>query len=319
MFRSRAGKHLSVITYHRILPENLPGFKFDTGVISATPDEFGRELDFFRRHLDVMSLTDLLACYDDIRRFPARPAVITFDDGYIDNYEIAWPLLRERQMPACFFVTSRFLDGTLVPWWDQIAFCIHGATVSQMASPFENDPPYLLDPANKKVSIQRFLRQIKRVAGKGMDSYLAYLKEQTGADLERTAIEPLFMTWAQAKEVAGKGIEIGGHTRTHTILSGIEDPAELKAEVKGCYDDIVREIGKKPLAFAYPVGSITAMSREADEEISNAGFQMSFSHIHSFATIETNKRIRIPRLKSDSGHDFDAFRLRMARVPSIPY
>src|SRR4051812_7197899 len=111
-------------------------------------------------------------------------------------------------------------------------------------------------------------------------------------------------------------MEVGGHTRTHPILSRVDDAAALRDEVAGCYDDLRHALGRPSLAFAYPWGHTEAMSPEADAEIARAGFQISFSFMHGFAS-RAATAARIPRIHVYHGDDFKAFRLNMATAPEL--
>jgi len=106
-FRGRA----VVLLFHRV-DDNLLG-----NALTCTRDEFASYCDFVGRYFDVVPLGELverLARGEDI----SRCAVITFDDGYLDNYAIAAPELEQRALPACFFIATNFIGSSVVPWWD---------------------------------------------------------------------------------------------------------------------------------------------------------------------------------------------------------
>jgi len=90
-----------VLCYHSIHPAK--------SFASASPTVFGHHLDWLAENCDVVPLVQILRAVQTPRR--ARPAVaITFDDGYLDNYEFAFPLLHSRRLPATFFVTAGLLE-----------------------------------------------------------------------------------------------------------------------------------------------------------------------------------------------------------------
>jgi peptidoglycan/xylan/chitin deacetylase (PgdA/CDA1 family) len=79
---------------------------------------FERYCEFFRRHFRVVSLGEVV---DRFERglMPNRELAITFDDGYLDNYENARPVLERLSLPATFFVVSQWIGTSVVPWWDE--------------------------------------------------------------------------------------------------------------------------------------------------------------------------------------------------------
>jgi peptidoglycan/xylan/chitin deacetylase (PgdA/CDA1 family) len=318
VLRHRAKGKLAILGYHRVLPPVGADFAFNDGVISATPEAFARQLKYVKSNLDVISVADLAKGLRDPRLLPERPALITFDDGYRDNHDYALPLLREAGVPACFFVCTGLVGTRRIPWYEQWVCCLKLARGRRIASPFgPDDAPYDLDPDNWTASYRRFRQNIRKVPWSQMEGCLARLRELTGVNPDEHLRESLFMTWDDLRRMAAAGMEIGGHTRTHPVLSRVDDPAALREEVAGCFDDLAREMGRPPLAFAYPWGHVDAMSPEADAEIERAGFGISFSFRDGFAPRQAGRITRLPRIHSDCGADHGAFRIKMALAESM--
>jgi len=106
---------IRILIYHRVLD---PARAYDRANVSTTPDQFARQLDCLQRNYDVISFADLLACYDDPKILPKRPLIITFDDGFADNYTFAFPELKARNMSAAFFVTTGHIGQREFFWVD---------------------------------------------------------------------------------------------------------------------------------------------------------------------------------------------------------
>jgi peptidoglycan/xylan/chitin deacetylase (PgdA/CDA1 family) len=318
VLRYRARRFVTVLGYHRVLP--LPGkeYPFNETVISATPEEFKRELQYLRANMDVISIPELLRGLADPSLLPPRPAVITFDDGYFDNLTYALPLLREARLPACFFICTGLVGTRLIPWYEAWVCCLKRSRAQRIESPFgPDDPPYDLDEQNKAASIRRFRQHMRLMPWAEVPQRLERLKQATSVNPEDHTPEPLFMTWDAVRQLQAAGMELGGHTRTHPALSCVEDPSVLKDEVTGCYADLVRMLGTTPLAFAYPFGYSEFMSEAADAEIERAGFKVSFSFRHGFAARNAGQTWRIPRIHASYGDDYRSFRLRTATAPQL--
>lgn len=91
-----------VLLYHSVHPSSVHA--------SVTPDVFRSHLEWLRAHCDVIPFREVLD--QTSRSDPTRPTVaVTFDDGFIDNYRYAWPLLLEHEVPATFFVTTGLVEG----------------------------------------------------------------------------------------------------------------------------------------------------------------------------------------------------------------
>ena len=101
-----------IVLFHRV------DDRYPTDPITCSRAQFAAFCDFFARYFKVVSLSELL---DRMRRGAdiSRHLVITFDDGYRDNYHVAAAELRKRGLPACFFLPTAFMGSDHVAWWDQ--------------------------------------------------------------------------------------------------------------------------------------------------------------------------------------------------------
>jgi len=104
-------QRLTVLGYHRICDPAAPGFSGLVSNVSATPAMFARQMDYVKQRFNVIRLDALRACVVDGAALPSRPLLITFDDGYLDNYTHAFPILRERGLAAVLCVVSRWLGS----------------------------------------------------------------------------------------------------------------------------------------------------------------------------------------------------------------
>ena len=94
---------------------------FDRGLWSATAEAFDEQLAWIKKNYDVVSPADLPAAKS------GRRVIITFDDGYRDNYTAAFPVLQRHGLPATFFVATGFIDEPRLPWWDEIAWMVRSS------------------------------------------------------------------------------------------------------------------------------------------------------------------------------------------------
>ena len=318
LLRKRASQSLTAVGYHRILPTPGINFPFDAALISATPDEFERELRYLRKNLDLLTIKDLFEGMKSPKELPERPAVLTFDDGYEDNYRVAYPILKSLGLSACFFISTRIVGTSIVPWWDQVACCFKFSEVDSFPSPFgERDESFRCDALHRKNAAKRFLAKMKESPWPEALVYLENLKCETKIDPSKFASSPLFLNWNQAREMQEGGMEFGGHTRTHPVLGRISDENFLQTEISGCFEDMTTELGVQPLAFSYPEGYEFAMSKMSDAQILGAGFKISFSYIHKYAPRKPKSPFRLPRIHSEYGEDFGAFRIGMATAPGF--
>src|SRR5262245_59071460 len=123
-----------IITYHRFAVDDVP--------ISTRVSTFAEQLDYLEEHYRVVALSELAAQLETGREIPPGLAVITVDDGYRDFYDLAFPMLRRRGLPATLFVVSGFIDGETWLWTDKLRY-LTGQTESRIfdAAIFEAAQP----------------------------------------------------------------------------------------------------------------------------------------------------------------------------------
>ena len=89
-----------IIMYHSVSPKATHG-----NMLAVTPGTFERQMSFLKRHhYNVVSLEELVSLIRDKKKIPAKTIAITFDDGYKNNYEFAFPILKKYNLPASIFV-----------------------------------------------------------------------------------------------------------------------------------------------------------------------------------------------------------------------
>ncbi len=264
---------LLVLNYHRI--GNASQTPFDGGLFSATAEQFEQQLAFYRRHFDVLSIDDLATA----GRNPAgRYLLITFDDGYRDNYDLAFPLLRAARIPALFFLASGFLDAPRVPWWDEIAWMFGQTRVTRLDWREHFEQRLEWSAESTILPRIRVLRRYWSLPGSQTVEFLDTLGQrlETGrvpAELART----LFIDWEMARTMQAAGIQFGAHTVNHPILGRLTR-AEQFFEVAHSKQRLDAELNQQTSAFSYPVGKQDMFNADTRDALREAGLTWGFSH-----------------------------------------
>lgn len=179
-----------------------------------------------------------------------RTLVITFDDGYADNAEVALPILRRHGVAASFFVSTGFLDGGRM-WNDTVVEAFRAARVdsADLACIGLGQLP-LRDLAQRRSAIGAVLPRVKYLPLARREEVLAQLLHALGRP---SLPPPPMMRSAQVGELARAGMEIGGHTVRHPILTEL---SEVEAEVEIAQGRRrLAELAQREIeVFAYPNG-----------------------------------------------------------------
>lgn len=265
-----------VLGYHRVVPDfaseaqrSIPAMLISTGT-------FERHLDWLARRYDFVSIDDLAraaACGSGF----AHPAVaITLDDGYRDNFEYAFPILRDRKIPAAIFVASGVIEGEMeflhdriyallcdaFSAWDKVQATMRPILTScglpqeglrrfaSAGTPFA--ALRILLPSLSRDALVRIAQELRRCAGSAQSA-----SEPPGT-----------LTWAMLDEMRRAGIVIGSHTCAHVVLTN-EHPSLVREELEKSRRILESRLKVAVRHFSYPDGGF---DRAAVRAVAAAGY-----------------------------------------------
>lgn len=266
---------LLVLNYHRIgNPDDDP---FDPGVFSATGDQLSEQISYLKRHVSVVNLDEALAFVDggvDDKTRRCR-VLITFDDGYLDNYEIAFPILRSNGVQGVFFLATSMVGSCCVPWWDHIAYLMKTARRRRFNLRYPADLVVDVDENGMTKSLRDVLSLYKRPRNTDPARFIREFSEEArGEDLPGTLRR--FLNWDEAREMIGGGMAIGSHTHSHHVLSQLE-PERQRDELAQSRALLREQLSIEADALAYPVGNTTSFSDQTQQIARETGYRAAFS------------------------------------------
>lgn len=230
---------------------------------------FARLLEHLAASWSVLSLDQFLDGIVDggaAGLAPGRPhCLLTFDDGWQDNFATAFPLLRSAGLPATVFLTVGYIEGRCFPWVESLlAACNADAALTCRVQ-------VGLGAADLHASIER----LKRMPAADRAQVLQELIPTRAA-----APSPVdrMMSWVQIQEMSSQGITFGGHSLTHPLLV-YESDDTLEREIRGCRSVLEGKLARKVRGFAYPNGDWDARVRET---VVRAGFDCAFATQHGW-------------------------------------
>jgi peptidoglycan/xylan/chitin deacetylase (PgdA/CDA1 family) len=240
------GGRLSILIFHRVLPEPDPLFP---GEVDAA--RFGLICRCLREWFNVLALDEGVSRLAK-GTLPPRAAAITFDDGYADNHDLALPILQRHGLTATFFIATGFLDGGRM-WNDTVIEALRRTLHDELDL---NGLPgcdlgrhSLASTEDRRRAVHDLLPRIKHLP--------AEVREQTVAEVARRAAarlpDDLMMTSGQVRALHHAGMGIGAHTQSHPILAGLDD-GTARAEMRQSRDRLQELLDAPVPLFAYPNG-----------------------------------------------------------------
>ena len=293
---------LSVLVYHRVLREADP-----LRPSEPTAVEFESRMRWLKANFNVMALADGVAGLKS-GNLPARAIAITFDDGYRDNYEIAMPILMRLGLSATFFVATGYLDGGRM----------FNDTVIETARQARGDNLDLVDFGLGSHPIATDAQRV--AAATAIIAKVKYLPSEHRTEMaDRIAVrvraklpDDLMMTSEHLEAMHRAGMQIGGHTVMHPILTSV-DPATARREISTGRSHLERIIGSQVRLFAYPNGRPDQdYTSEHARLVRELGFDAAFSTARGAACYGAD-RLQIPRFTPWDRPQWK-FGLRMAQT-----
>ncbi len=295
---------LPILAYHRVCDFDLSDYPFDQEVISATTAQFDQQMDFVKRNFDCLIFADLKDALEGKRAFPKRPLMITFDDGYADNYSNAFPLLKRHGLLATFFITTDII-GTQTPfWWEKVVYWVKRGEMPK------NIPNR--DGITHPWNLIRWLKSQPNSVR--VDILGAWEKEYplpVGQGL--AGVRPL--TWDEVRKMSDEGMEIGSHTVTHPVLTQLSEQI-LCYELMASKKRIEMEIGKEVLSIAYPGGKQTDHNEQVYQVSKQSGYTFGLAYDGGVNSLLNPNPYQLKRLAVERYSSF-AFFKSMIILPSL--
>lgn len=296
------GTVLRVLTYHRIADAaSTP--ELDPGIVSATPEQFARQVEFLARAYQVIGLETVLEAIRTGRPLPPRSVLITFDDAYEDFQTAAWPLLRAHRMPVTLFVPTAFPDAAERRfWWDHL----HHALTQSAHEELQETPlgPLALSSTETRLEAATRLKACLKTLPhrEAMDWY-----DRMVTKLECPRGRNPVLGWEALRHLAAEGVTLCPHTRTHPLLERVSE-VEALAEVSGSLRDLEQAIGPTLPVLAYPAGSVCA---SLAERMRSAGFTLAFTTAHGVNDLRTADLLRLRRINVGQRTSLGVLRTRL--------
>jgi peptidoglycan/xylan/chitin deacetylase (PgdA/CDA1 family) len=264
---------LLVLNYHRIgVREDCP---YDSGVFSATAGEFDEHIRFLKRRFTVGRLDEAIEIVEQAKKPRGTVVLLTFDDGYLDNYEIAFPVLSSHGIQGVFFLPTSFIGTNRIPWWDLIAAIIKRSRKSSFRLSYPSIHQFDIARDGALAVVEKVLWVFKREAVEDTECFLAALEEACDSPRPDKS-ERCFLNWEEAAAMLRGRMAVGSHTHSHEILSRLSEERQLEELVlsKRILED---RLGEPIRAMSYPVGLPESFSSTTRDAAQKAGYRAAFS------------------------------------------
>ncbi|WP_066377190.1 MULTISPECIES: polysaccharide deacetylase family protein [unclassified Anabaena] len=283
--QKRIASKALILMYHRVAEVDL-----DPWGLCVTPQNFAEQLEVLQKYAHPLSLKQFVRTYRD-GNIPNRAVVITFDDGYADNFHNAKPLLEEYNTPATVFVSTGYIGQEREFWWDELERLLlkpgklpEKLSLTINGSVHQWDLGTAADYTLEDYQRDRTCKAWEAAPGSRMDFYYTIwqvLRPLSASERLQALADT--HTWSTSKSTArqtyrpllleelsaladGELVEIGAHTVSHPFLSSQSTKLQ-RDEILQSKTDLEKILHRPVTSFSYPFGDRTAETVELTKSV----------------------------------------------------
>lgn len=308
---------LRILAYHRVL--SVPDesrFGFDLDLVSASAEQFDEQLRMIRRRFQPLSFAEVLDHFDRRRRLPPRAILLSFDDGYDDNYRVAFPLLRAQGLSAMFFVSTDHIEHGRPYAYDWLVHMVCVTQADTLQAPeLGVDTTVPRDLHARRRLAADLLDRMKWLDDAIQHEVIVRLEREWNLPRAQGHADCRPMSWEQLREMHAGGMEIGSHGVGHRMLAKLPQE-EMVAEVHGSKATLERELGAPVTVLSYPVGGINAYDDRVIDAARAAGYRLACTYVAGTNPQPIASPYTLRRLPVERGMDAAWF-AAMTTLPEV--
>jgi peptidoglycan/xylan/chitin deacetylase (PgdA/CDA1 family) len=290
-------KEIVVLAYHRICDVEEKKYRHDLELISGSKEQFEYQVKHIRKYFNPITLEQFERYIEGKEDLPKRPLLITFDDGFDDNYFNAYPILKKYSVPATIFISTGYISTNKTIWFDFLASLVI-TTKSNKLDLHEINKSYDLgnDIKLRGSIMEDICEDLKAIPDKTRLEILERLEKDYSNDLKTVEHSmSAMLSWEQVDEMSKGCISFGAHTVNHPVLSMLS-AEDLEYELNESKRVLDLKLGKEIKTISYPVGTTEAYNKDVLKAVKKAGYITGFTYIPGNNPLPIHNNYAIKRL-----------------------
>lgn len=280
ILRPNSDSSLKILAYHRVTQEEDL-----SDPLKISNYVFDRQVKYLKKNYNIISGEQLLNLIVANEKIPPKSCLITFDDGWKDNYTNAFPILKKYNVPAIIFISTNFIGSNKIFWHERLQGLLRNISqnvteidvrknLDAWPEAIKQDLIAIIKSPNEKRFglINHIIQDLKEFHPHKLYALNDLLSEFVDIKNNETR---LMLTWNEVKEMAEHNVHFGSHTENHRILTQISDD-QVKYELMASKSTIEERISKPVYFFSYPNGDY---NKSMLEMVKNSGYTAAFAMV----------------------------------------
>jgi peptidoglycan/xylan/chitin deacetylase (PgdA/CDA1 family) len=247
------GASAAILMYHSVMPDPVAHTDSLGGLIHSE-FEFRAQMGLLSCDYHPASLDEVVDSLNSRKDLPKRTVVVTFDDGYTDNSEVAMPILNQLGIPATFYVTVDCVEQRKLPWPSRLRFAFRKTKLRAWMDSRGKSWP-LDDSDSRERAFLAACDDCCQLSGKVQEDFVCGIEQQLQAAAPGD-LSSLMMSYDQVRSLAHHGHIVGSHSMTHPNMAYLTAD-EAKIELAESKQRLEKELKVPVKHFSYPCPALT--------------------------------------------------------------
>jgi len=269
--RALSGPGVTIVAYHRIVDDAHAGVR---PYICVTKGALRRQIRFFRKHYALISLEEAVERIKS-NAIDRHYLVVTFDDGYRDNYDLGLDIFSSERVKPAIFVATDCVEHAQELWPDTVRCSVYDAAIDEPVALDAPNVSIACDPSSRIRATKAIIAHVKPMTLEQRTVYLDALQRRLNP---ARSSGRLMLSWDEVLALSRQGVTIGSHTRSHTVLARV-DTRTAAAEIEGSKRILEERTGTHVAFFAYPNGTAADFDDSTVDELRKAGYAAAVTTI----------------------------------------
>lgn len=291
------------LLYHRVLTLAEQETTFSQNGIIVSDITFNRHLVFLKKHFNIIDAAEFSRIIEEGKIFSDSSCLITFDDGWKDNYTNAFPLLKNQEIPSLIFLSVNYIENDDLFWQETLNIYLKvflsetDSSILEEKNLIEFIERYELNDIidssdeNRKIQILNFINNWKFKPEKKRIEFLKSFNNILDIDITQQNKCDYFMNWDDIGNMESGNITFGSHGMNHKIVTQLSNE-QLNEELSESKIELGKKLSKNVDTFSYPNGNY---DQETAKLVENLGYQFAFTTEYGFVDKNCNL-MTIPRI-----------------------